>query len=204
MARRVATLLGSLVLVALGVASMITAELGVAPYDVLSTGLSELAGIPIGVAAVILPVAFVAAGHLLGRRLAFGTVLCTVLVGPMIGLFLALLPELDAMAPRLGLYGVGLVVLACGITGTIVADLGAGPAELIMLAIHDRGPAIAPVRTAIEVACVLGGWAMGGQVGVGTVVFALVIGTLLRLLLTAAGFSPQAAAAATDLAAPGA
>lgn len=54
-ARRVITLLVAIVCVAVGVASMINAELGVAPYDVTSTGLAEVLGIPIGLAAVLLP-----------------------------------------------------------------------------------------------------------------------------------------------------
>jgi uncharacterized membrane protein YczE len=202
--RRVTILLASLVLVAAGVACMISAEIGVAPYDVLTTGLSELVDIPIGLAAIVLPVVFVAIGAALGGRLGYGTILCTFLVGPMLGLLLDVLPTTEAMGPRLGYYVIGLAVLSVGITGTVAADIGSGPAELVMLAVHERGPAIAPVRTTIELVCVLVGWAMGGQVGVGTVVFALAIGTILRRLLTLAGFSPQQAAEASDLAAPGA
>ena len=49
-----------------------------------------------------------------------------------------------------------------------------------MLAIHDRAIPLAPVRTGIELTCVAIGWAMGGQVGVGTVVFAVLIGPALK------------------------
>jgi uncharacterized membrane protein YczE len=203
-ARRVGTLLAGLLCVAVGVACMIDAELGVAPYDVTSTGISELLGIPIGLAAVLLPAVFVAVGVALGGRLAGGTILCVLLVGPMLGLVLDVLPEVERMAPRLGLYAVGYLVLAAGITLTVAPDIGAGPAELVMLAIHQRGRSLAPTRTAIELVCVAVGWAMGGQVGVGTVVFAVLIGPTLRRTLEAAGFDPSRAAEASDLAAPGA
>ncbi len=202
--RRVTILVLSLACIAVGVACMITAEFGVAPYDVLTTGLSELADIPIGVAAIAMPMVFVGIGAALGERLGYGTALCTLLVGPMLGLALDLLPATESIPPRLGYYVIGLVVVSIGIVGTVIADIGAGPAELVMLAVHRRGPSLAPVRTAIELACVAVGWAMGGKAGVGTVVFALVIGTILRRLLTWAGFSAQQAAEASDLAAPGA
>jgi uncharacterized membrane protein YczE len=60
------------------------------------------------------------------------------------------------------------------------------------------------VRTAIELVSVAAGWAMGGQVGAGTVAFALLIGPALRRLLTAFGASPQEAATRSDTASPGA
>jgi uncharacterized membrane protein YczE len=153
---------------------------------------------------MLVPTAFVALGVALGGRLAWGTVLCVVLEGPMLGLVLHALPVWEAMAPRVGYYALGFVVLAAGITLTVAADLGAGPVEVVMLAIHERGHGLASTRTAIELSCVAAGWVMGGQVGVGTVVFALLVGPTLRRSLELVGFEPTRAAEASDLAAPGA
>lgn len=197
-------LLLGLVLVAPGVACMITAELGVAPYDVLTTGLSELADIPIGVAAITLSVVFVALGVALGGRLAYGTVVSTLLVGPLLNLTLDLLPSVEALAPRIALYLGGLAIVSVGITATVIADIGTGPAEVVMLAIHTRGAGLTSARTGLELTSVLVGWLIGGQVGVGTLVFAMVIGATLRHLLTWSGFTADAAAEASDLAIPGA
>ncbi len=204
MRRRLLVLLLGLAVVAFGVALTIQAELGVAPYDVLTTGLRDTFGIPIGVAAVILPAVFMALGMLLGGRIGPGSVLAVVLVGPMLGGYLAVLPDLEAMAPRLGFFVAGFVTIAVGITMVIVPEIGPGPAELLMLAVHERGYPLAPSRTGIELACVAVGWVMGGQVGVGTVVFALLIGPALRRTLTAAGYDPKRAAEASDTASPGA
>ena len=96
------------------------------------------------------------------------------------------------------------MVIAVGITAVVISEIGSGPAELVMLAIHDRGHPLAPVRTGIELACVALGWAMGGQVGVGTVVFAVLIGPTLTRTLAVAGFDPARASEASDCAAPGA
>lgn len=203
-ARRLGTLGLGLVLVATGVALMIRAEIGVAPYDVLTTGIAELTGIQIGIAAMLLPLAFTGLGWALGRRPGPGTVLAVLLVGPILGAVLTMLPHTEAMAPRLVLFTVGFLFVTAGITAVVVAEIGPGPAEIVMLAIHDRGYRLAPVRTGIEVSCVALGWALGGQIGAGTVIVALLIGPLLRWMLQVAGFDAARADAATDCASPGA
>ncbi|HEX4868672.1 MAG TPA: hypothetical protein VFV32_13765 [Acidimicrobiales bacterium] len=206
--RRLGTLALGLVLVATGVAMMIRAEVGVAPYDVLTTGLAELTDLDVGVAAMVVPLVFTALGWAIGRRPGPGTVLAVLLVGPILGVVLDALPDHEAMAARLPLFVGGFVLIAAGITAVVVAEIGPGPAEVLMLAIHERGYPLAPVRTGIEVTCVAVGWALGGQIGVGTVVVALLIGPLLRWMLSTAGY-PAATAErpldeAVDCAAPGA
>lgn len=202
--RRLGTLAVGLVLVAVGVAITIRAEVGVAPYDVLTTGLVDLTGIPIGIAAMVLALAFVLIGTLLGGRPGPGTVLAVLLVGPILDLALDALPTQEALGPRIGLFVVGFAAITAGITAVVIAEIGAGPAELVMLAIHDRGHALAPVRTGIELTCVAVGWTMGGQVGAGTVVFAVLVGPALKRTLATSGFDSTRATDASDAAAPGA
>ena len=90
--RRLGTLAAGLPLVSVGVALTIRAEIGVAPYDVLSTGIVALTGVGIGIAAMLLPLAFVVVGLLLRSRPGAGTVLAVLLVGPVLGLVLDALP----------------------------------------------------------------------------------------------------------------
>jgi uncharacterized membrane protein YczE len=203
-ARRLGTLAVGLVLVAVGVALTIRAELGVAPYDVLSTGIVALTGIDIGLAAMLLPLAFVVVGLLLGVRPGAGTLLAVLFVGPILGVVLDALPVHEAMAPRLGYFVAGFVTITAGITAVVIAQIGPGPAELVMLALHAKGIPLAPARTGMELACVAIGWAMGGQVGAGTVVFAVLIGPALKRTLSAAGFDSQQAATVSDCASTGA
>ena len=186
--RRLATLGLGLVLVATGVAMMIRGELGVAPYDVLTTGLAEATGLEIGLAAMLLPLLFTLLGWALGRRPGPGTVLAVLLVGPILGLVLRALPEQELLAARIPLFAVGFVLIAAGITTVIVAEIGPGPAEIVMLAIHDKGLPLAPTRTGIEVACVAVGWVLGGQIGVGTVIVAILVGPVLKHMLAFAGY----------------
>lgn len=202
--RRLGTLAVGLLLVGTGVAMMIRAELGVAPYDVLSTGLANLLRIDIGLAAMLLPLAFTGLGWALGRRPGPGTLLAVLLVGPILGTVLDALPTHEAMLPRLALFAAGFPLVAAGITAVVIAEIGPGPAEIVMLAIHDKGLPLAPVRTGMELTCVALGWAIGGQIGVGTVIVALLIGPLLRWMLSTAGFDARRAEQATDCASPGA
>lgn len=187
--RRAATLLVGFVLVASGVAAMITAELGVAPYDVVLTGIVEVTDLQIGVAAMLLPVVFAGSGWLLGGRVGPATVLAVLCIGPLLQLVLDALPQPDALAARVAFLLVGFGMIACGITAVLLSDLGPGPAEVLMLAIHGRGVGLATTRTAIEVTSVAVGWAMGGQVGAGTVLVAVALGPVLRQLLDWSGWS---------------
>jgi uncharacterized membrane protein YczE len=204
-ARKLGTLAFGLLLVASGVALMIRAELGVAPWDVLNTGLAKAAGVDIGVAAMVLPLAVSLLGWALGRRPGPGTVLAVLLVGPMLSAILRQIPHQEALVTRVAFFAVAFVVIAAGITAVIVAEFGPGPAEMVMLAIHDRGYPLAASRTAMELVCVSVGWAIGGQVGVGTVAVAVLLGPTLRRMLTATGFDAVGNVdEASDCAAPGA
>jgi uncharacterized membrane protein YczE len=187
-ARKLVPLVTGILLVGGGVGLTIRAEVGVAPYDVLTTGLADLTGVAIGIAAVLVPVMFVTLGLVLGGRIGPGTAITVVSVGPVVAAALWLLPEIDDLPLRAGFFAVGASCVALGITSVVVADLGPGPAEVLMLAITEKGFPLAPVRTGIEVVSVGVGWAMGGKVGVGTVIFAFLIGPVLRRLLDLAGY----------------
>ena len=178
--------------------------------DVVTTGMHELFGLPLGLAAVLLPLLFLAVGLALGAGfgrgglVGLGTLLDVALVGPVLGLIVDLLPELHAMVPRLAFYAIGFCGITLGVVLVILPDLGAGPAEVVMLVIAKRGRPLAPVRTGIELVCVAVGWVLGGQVGLGTLAFAVLIGPALRGTLTALGYAPDDAATRSDTAAPGA
>jgi uncharacterized membrane protein YczE len=201
---RVLRLLVGLALVAGGVALMIVAEVGVAPYDVFNTGLAESLDIPVGAAAMLVPAAFIGLGLALGGRIGPGTVAALLLVGPALGGFLAVLPDhVEPMAARVPLFAVGMACIAAGITMVIIAECGAGPAEVLMLAVHHRGVDLAVARTGIELSSVAVGTALGGQVGIGTAAFALTIGPILRWSLQRVGYESRDPAEAALCVEPG-
>ena len=166
-----------------GVALMVRGDLGVAPNDVLNTGLAEVLGFGVGTAAWLTGIVAMALSWVLGRRPRTVTVLGSVIVGLAINAVLAVLPEPEHLGSRIALVALGLAVVWAGITGVVAADVGAGPLELVMLALMDRGIGIRPARWGIELTLLALGLALGGAAGAGTAVFALGTGPVLAITL---------------------
>lgn len=180
---RVTTYLIATVLVGVGVALMVRAKLGVAPNDVLNTGLAETVGVGVGTASWITGAVAMALAWVLGRPPRVPTLAGSVIVGLSVNATMAVLPDVAPIAARVLLLGGGLVAVWTGIVGVVAADVGAGPLELIMLALVDRGAGIRPVRWGIELTLLAVGLALGGDASVGTVVFVLATGPVLAWAL---------------------
>lgn len=180
---RFAVYLGAICAVGIGVSLMVEGDLGVAPNDVLNTGLGDTIGIGVGTAAWLTAIAAMALAWAMGRRPRIATVLGSVIVGLSINVTLAALPTPDHLAWRIGFVAFGLVVIWAGITGVVTAEVGAGPLELVMLAIMDRDVSIRLARWGLELALLLLGLALGGAAGFGTAVFALGTGPVLAITL---------------------
>ncbi|MFM2077883.1 MAG: hypothetical protein RJA49_1773 [Actinomycetota bacterium] len=166
-----------------GVSLMVEAHLGVAPNDVLNTGLAEPLGMGVGTAAWITGVAAMLLAWALGRRPLVPTILGSVVVGLVINGGVALLPTPDLLAVRTGFLLFGLALIWAGITAVVAADVGAGPLELVMLGLMDRGVGIRIARWGIELTLVTLGLLLGGAAGLGTVLFAFCTGPVLAVTL---------------------
>lgn len=173
----------SIALVGVGVGFMVRADLGVAPNDVMNTGLADRLEVGVGSAAWITAAVAMALAWALGRRPRAATVLGGAVVGLAINASLAAIPEVDGGAWRVAALVVGLALVWVGITGVVGTDVGAGPLELIMLALMDRRVGIRAARWGIELGLLALGLALGGTVGVGTAVFALGTGPILAITL---------------------
>jgi uncharacterized membrane protein YczE len=105
-------------------------------------------------------------------------------VGLAIDATTALVPEVHGLAARIGLLVAGIVLNGAATGLYLAAAFGAGPRDGLMTGLHRvTGRSIRLVRTAIEVAVVAAGVALGGSLGVGTVAYALAIGPLAQLFL---------------------
>lgn len=113
-----------------------------------------------------------------------GTVLNAVLIGLSLDWSLAVLPTWNHPEVRIALMIAGVVLNGLVAGMYIGAQLGPGPRDGLMTGLHARtGASIRLVRTGIEVTVVLVGWALGGTIGLGTVVYALAIGPLTQFFL---------------------
>ena len=182
--RRLAQLYAGLVLYGASMALQIRAGLGLDPWDVFHQGVSDRTGLSFGTV-VIITGAFVLLAWLpLRQRPGFGTVSNVIVIGVAVDAALGLLPAAgsDPVAVAMLLAGVGLNGVASG--AYIGAGLGPGPRDGLMTGIVARsGRSVAAVRTTIEVAVLAVGAALGGTVGLGTLVYALSIGPLVGVLL---------------------
>ena len=184
MTRRLAQLIPGLLLYGIADAFMIHAAVGVDPWTVFAQGLSAKTGLGIGILTNIVGVLVLLLWWPLRQKPGIGTLLNIMLVGPGIELGLWLLPAPEALWLRIAYFAFGLLLLAVASGIYIGANLGPGPRDGLMTGIHLRfGTPIWVGRTAVEVTVLAIGWWLGGNVGSGTVVFAVLIGPLCSITL---------------------
>ena len=184
MVTRVAIIVAGLVLFGVGIGALFLADLGVGPWDVLHDALAGLLDRQPGT--VILGVGVVLLVLLVGLRQPIGlaTVANVAIVGTTVNGLLAVVDTPSAMAVRLVLVVTAPMVVAFGSMLYIGGGLGIGPRDGLMTALVDAGLSFRVARTLLEVTVLLVGGALGGQLGLGTVVFALTVGPALQFFRT--------------------
>lgn len=184
MTKRLIQLLIGLVLYGVAIALMVRAAIGVAPWDVMTQGISRQTGWGFGLLTVVVGAAVLLAWIPLRERPGVGTVLNVLIVGPAAGVGLWLIPEGTGIWLRISLFAAGLMLLAVATGLYIGARFGSGPRDGLMTGIHRRtGWPLWVGRTLVELSVLGAGWAMGGNVGPGTVLFATLIGPLCNLTI---------------------
>jgi uncharacterized membrane protein YczE len=196
-AARLVALQVGLVLFALGIVMTLRADLGLGPWDVLHQGLADHSPLSFGVAGIVVGVGVLGAALWLGGvSVGLGTVLNAVLIGVFVDVLIALdvVPRPDALAARALLDVGGVIAVGVGTAVYIGAAMGAGPRDSFMLAVARRfGLRVGVARTLIELSALACGAALGGTVGVGTLVFALGIGPAVETSFRLLDRSPLAA-----------
>jgi uncharacterized membrane protein YczE len=194
--RRVPRLVAGIIVLGIGITFTIQAELGVSPYDVLHQGLADITGLSFGTVVVLLGLLILVVWIPLGQRFGIGTILNTLTVGFVIdaGLRVVDVPAHDAL--RWVMLLAGIVITSFGMALYIGAGLGPGPRDGLMTGIAAKGYPLWIVRTVLELTALVVGWLLGGDVGIGTVLFAFGIGPighwfLVRLHLGVGGVDPD-------------
>lgn len=188
-AARWASLVVGLWLFALGIVLLLESELGLSPWDVLNQGVSDRTALSFGTANIVVAFVVLVLAWALGARIGPGTVANALLIGLFVDLLLSL-AWVDALggglAARACLLVGGIAAIGLGSGLYIGADLGAGPRDSLMLVLARRtGVRIGIVRGALEAAVTVLGFALGGTVGVGTLLFVVGIGPAVELAFVA-------------------
>lgn len=184
MARRVIQLLVGLFLYGAGCALTIEAGLGVDPWTVFAQGLSIHTGVGIGWITNIVGFLVLLLWIPLRQKPGVGTIANILLVGTSIQFVLWLEPPVSGLALQIPalLGGILLVALASGLY--IGARFGPGPRDGLMTGMNARlGWPIWLCRALVEITVLAIGWLLGGNVGIGTILFAVLIGPLVHIAL---------------------
>jgi len=189
--RRLPQLYVGLVAYGVSLAMMVRGDLGLAPWDVLHSGLIRYVPITLGQAVVVMSFVVLLLWIPLREKPGLGTISNALVVGFSADATLAVLDHPDSMALRIALMLGGIAL--CGLASAmyIGAQLGRGPRDGLMTGLARRsGRSLRLVRTGIEVTVVAIGLLLGGTLGLGTVLYALAIGPLTQLWLPAWTIQP--------------
>lgn len=184
LARRLPRLLVGLVVFGLGVAMLILADLGLAPWEVLHQGISFRTGVPIGTVGIITGALVLLLWIPLRERIGIGTIANVIVIGIVIDITLWLAPDtVSSPVQQWTLLIGGTLVVALGSGVYIGVGLGPGPRDGLMTGLGRRGIPIGLARAVIELSVLVIGWLLGGTIGIGTLVFAFGVGPLVGWLL---------------------
>jgi len=164
-----------------GIALAITADLGVGSWQVLETGLVEATGLSFGVVVLLEAAAALAvAWAWLGERPWIATVVLAG-AGGGIGALLDVLSTPTSLLGRVGLLALGMPLVAIGVAFYLASDLGASAQDALFVGFYRRyGVRPAVVRFGLDAGAVAAGFALGGQLGAGTVAVTLLVPALIE------------------------
>ena len=181
---RVLILFFGLAIFGLGDSLFIQAGIGNAPWTVFAEGLTYKTGMSIGFATFVISVFVLLLWIPLRERPGFGTLANIVLIASFIEIGTHLFPVANSFAVGIVYNFIGISLVGIGSALYITCGLGPGPRDGAMTGLHYRtGVRVGRVRMAIEVTVLVIGFLMGGTVGVGTALFALLIGQSVAISL---------------------
>ncbi|TPQ23363.1 YczE/YyaS/YitT family protein [Streptomyces sporangiiformans] len=182
--RRLLQLYAGLVLYGISSAMLVRAGLGLEPWNVLHQGLAGRTGLSIGATSVLVGAVVLLLWIPLRQRPGLGTISNVVVFAVSVDAALAVMPAPGSLAIRVPLMAAGVALNGVATGLYIAAGFGPGPRDGLMTGLHRRtGFSVRLVRTVIELTVVATGFALGGTVGIGTVVYAVAIGPLAQLFL---------------------
>src|SRR5512146_1095912 len=166
----------------LSIATMIRSNLGTSPWAVLEVAFSKLTGITPGRMSIIVGFVVLLGALVLREKMGWGTRSNILFIGLWEDLFLGLIPSVeDHLLLQTCMLLAGIFMMGIATAIYIGVDAGAGPRDSLMLAVHrTTRVSIRLGRAIIEIAVVAVGWILGGPLGFGTVIFALLIGPAVQ------------------------
>lgn len=187
---------GGLLVFAFGVHLTIYANIGLAPWDCLGMGIARHTPLNYGLSMTAMAVAILLIDLMLKERIGFGTIIDALLTGNFVQLYNDLNPLPENRSLWLGVAAMlaGFVFMAVGMWIYMRAAQGCGPRDALLIGLGKRLPRlpIGLVEILLWAAVLLAGWALGGPVGIGTLISTFGAGAVMQLVYNLLRFEPRA------------
>lgn len=184
LSNRILKLIFGLFLFSIGIVFSIQANIGLAPWEAFSIGLSSVTGVTYGNVVILTGVAILCIVAILKEKIGLGTILNTILIGAMSDILIKLnvIPMMNNFLGGLLMLLLGQVIICIGSYFYIGQGLGSGPRDSLMIAISKRfvKMPIGAIRGGIEGTVLLIGWMLGAKVGLGTILAVFGISFILQ------------------------
>lgn len=181
-------LIFGLTLFGIGEAFLVVTSLGNSPWTVLSEGISLNSNLNIGQATFFVSLMVLFFWIPLKQKPGFGTLANIVVISASIELGILIIPEVNNIVLKVFYVLFGTLLVGIGSALYITCGLGTGPRDGLMTGLHYRtGVRVGRVRLGIEVVALTTGALLGGSLGVGTALFALLIGQSVAISLGVLG-----------------
>jgi uncharacterized membrane protein YczE len=113
----------------------------------------------------------------LRQRIGLGSLANAAVFPVVLNLTVTHVPVPTTLVGRVVLMIAGLLVFALGASLYLTCHMGPGPRDGLMTGLQQRfGWPVAWIRSSLEFGAMTVGWLLGGHVGVGTLVFVIVVG----------------------------
>ena len=177
-----------LTLFGLGEGLLIVSAAGASPWSVLAQGIYLNVGFSVGIITILISVIVLILWLPLNQKPGIGTILNALIIALMIDICIKFVPTPENYISQLILAIISVIIVGLGGGIYLVANLGAGPRDGLMVGLQKKtNLPIAVVRAFLEISVVSIGWYLGGTVGVGTLLFAFGIGPAVALGLFIVG-----------------
>lgn len=179
----------------IGVYLTIKANIGLAPWDCLSMGMSYRVGMSYGIVHTVISIVILLVDIALKEKIGYGTILDALLVGNYVDLIdrIVPMPQFSNLPVSCIMIIIGLFIMGYGQYFYMDAAQGCGPRDSLLIALGKRFPGtpIGIVQTVLVGVALLIGWLLGGPVGIGTVISVFGMGTALQIVCRILHFEPR-------------
>lgn len=203
--KKLPPLVTGLLIMSFAMTLQVQANLGYGSWTVLNHGITNYLPLSLGTAQMLVSAIVIGIDLLAGQRIGVGMLANMFIMGFFLDIFRLFIPEMPGMwaaggginlmgglLPGMAMYLVSLPFFAMGTTLYMRAGLGAGPRDTLMVVVMRwTGKSLAVCRNSLEMGALTVGFLLGGSVGVGTLMSAMLTGPVLQLSNRLAGFSPK-------------